>query len=64
MTEMTMPGTMTMAPAPQYAFSFFNLSYLYLTLFTLIVGFVVATVVSLLTGKFFIFWTLHNVDVS
>ncbi|VDK35108.1 unnamed protein product [Taenia asiatica] len=48
--EMTMLGATTIAPTPQYAFSFFNLSYLYLTLFSLIVGFVVATVVSLLTG--------------
>ncbi|KAL5968537.1 Sodium-dependent multivitamin transporter [Taenia solium] len=49
-TEMTMLGATTITPTPQYAFSFFNLSYLYLTLFSLIVGFVVATVVSLLTG--------------
>lgn len=34
-----------------YPFSFFNLSYLYLTPFCLLVGFVVATVVSLLTGE-------------
>ncbi|KAL5106178.1 Sodium-dependent multivitamin transporter [Taenia crassiceps] len=48
--EMAMLGITTVPPTPQYVFSFFNLSYLYLTLFSLIVGFVVATVVSLLTG--------------
>lgn len=35
-----------------YPFSFFNLSYLYFTPACLIVGFVVAAVVSLLTGEF------------
>lgn len=36
-----------------YPFSFFNLSYLYLTPACLIVGFVCSTVVSLLTGELF-----------
>ncbi|CUT99293.1 sodium coupled monocarboxylate transporter 1 [Echinococcus multilocularis] len=48
-TNVTMSPT-TVAPVPQYAFSFFNLSYLYLTPFCLIICFVVATIVSLLTG--------------
>uniref|UniRef100_A0A5K3FPS6 Sodium-coupled monocarboxylate transporter 2 n=1 Tax=Mesocestoides corti TaxID=53468 RepID=A0A5K3FPS6_MESCO len=41
----------TPAPPPEYGFSFFNLSYLYLTPFCLLVGLVIAVPISLLTGK-------------
>ncbi|VDD77113.1 unnamed protein product [Mesocestoides corti] len=40
----------TPAPPPEYGFSFFNLSYLYLTPFCLLVGLVIAVPISLLTA--------------
>ncbi|VDM31532.1 unnamed protein product [Hydatigera taeniaeformis] len=49
-TTLVAGTTIRRADPPSYPFSFFNLSYLYLTPFCLLVGFVVAAIVSLLTG--------------
>ena len=54
LTTVTPLTTQVPQLSAQYTFSFFNLSYLYLTLLCLLVCFVVATIVSLLTGKSFI----------